>query len=56
MNLLPNPANLNIGYGKAAAPNKGAAAFFCSTVCCILRHAVQPFENWLYIADTSKKA
>ena len=56
MRLLPILANLNIGCRKAAAPNKGAAAFFCSTVCCILRHAVQPFENWLYIADTSKKA
>lgn len=28
---LPILANLNIGYRKAAAPNKGAAAFFYST-------------------------
>ena len=56
MRLLPILANLNIGCRKAAAPNKGAAAFFCSTVFYIFRHAVQPFENWLYIGDTSKKA
>ena len=56
MHFLPVLAKVNIGCRKAAAPNKGAAAFFCSTVFYILRHAVQPFENWLYIGDTSKKA
>ena len=56
MRLLPILANLNIGCRKAAAPNKGAAVFLYSTVFCILRHAMQPFENWLYNGDTSKKA
>ena len=56
MRLLLILANLNIGCRKAAAPNKGAAAFLCSTFFCVLRHAVQPFENWLCIGDTSKKA
>lgn len=37
MRLLPILANLNIGCRKAAAPNKGAAAFFRSTEFFVLR-------------------
>ena len=56
MNLLPNPANLNIGYGKAAAPDKGAAAFFCSTDFWVLRNDLPLFESCHYVGNTSKKA
>ena len=56
MRLLLILANLNIGCRKAAAPNKGAAAFLYSTVFCILHHAIQLFKNCFYVGDASKKA
>ena len=56
MNLLPNPANLNIGYGKAAAPDKGAAAFFCSTDFWVLRNDLPLFKSCLNVGKASKKA
>ena len=56
MNLLPNPANLNIGYGKAAAPDKGAAAFFCSTDFFILSNVMPLFKSCLNVGKASKKA
>ena len=56
MCLLPILANLNIGCRKAAAPNKGVAAFFRSTEFSVLRHIAPLFKNYLIAENASKKA
>ena len=56
MRLLLILANLNIGCRKAAAPNKGVAAFFRSTEFSVLRHIAPLFKNHLFAENASKKA
>ncbi len=56
MHFLPVLAKMNIGCRKAAAPNKGAAAFFCSTEFFLLRHIAPLFKNHFFAVNASKKA